>query len=73
MPNCLARDIYIRRFKLKDLVDSVYVENDRIIIQLKSSFVSNVNNSDEELASDDDWIKEHIKKYGKEPNLFDGV
>lgn len=21
----------------------------------------------------EDWVKEHIKKYGKEPNLFDGV
>lgn len=24
-------------------------------------------------TNEEDWIKEHIEKYGKEPNLFDGA
>ncbi len=32
-----------------------------------------INSIGDELVSEEDWINEHKERFGKEPNLFDGV
>ena len=61
------------QFDKRYVIDVITVENGKAVVSLVSPSVSNINSIRDEQAAGDDWIKEHIKHYGKEPNLFDGV
>lgn len=50
----------------KYIIKSIYAEDSTVFVVLEK---------DETVANDmdADWVKEHIEKYGVEPNLFDGA
>lgn len=50
----------------KYIIKAIYAEDNAVFLVLEK---------DEAIANDmnADWVKEHIEKYGVEPNLFDGV
>ena len=45
-------------------VEKIMIENNNVLIQVVDKIDSITN---------EDWIEEHIRMYGHEPNLFDGV
>lgn len=65
----LAAHQFEKRYGIK----SIEVEDGKAVVYLQEKPVPNINFVGEEIVSGDDWIQEHIEKFGKEPNLFDGV
>ena len=61
------------QFDKKYKVDSVSIENGRAVITLTELPVPMINYVGDELVSGDNWIEEHKRCYGKEPNLFEGA
>lgn len=61
------------QFDKRYIIDGITVEDGKVVYALVELPVSNINSIGDEQVAGDDWIKEHIKRYGKEPNLFDGV
>ena len=55
------------------LIDSIKVEDGKAVLNLIEKATANINSIGDELVSGEDWIKEHKERFGKEPNLFDGV
>ena len=60
-------------FDKKTDVISITIEDGKAVVELKERPVPNINYIGEEAIHGDDWIEEHKKKYGVEPNLFDGA
>ena len=54
-------------------MDSVSIENGRAVITLTELPVPMINSVGDELVSGDNWIEEHKRCYGTEPNLFEGA
>ncbi|SFG64137.1 hypothetical protein SAMN05216356_11663 [Oribacterium sp. WCC10] len=65
----LASYQFSKRYK----VDTVTIEEGNAVIALSEVRVANINSVGDELSSGDNWIAEHKKLYGVEPNLFDGA
>lgn len=61
------------QFDKKYEVDTVSLEEGKIVIALKESVSLAISSVGEELVQTEDWIKEHKERYGVEPNLFDGA
>lgn len=61
------------QFDKKYKVDSVSIEDGKAVITLTELPVPMINFVGDELVSGDNWIEEHKRRYGKEPNLFDGT
>lgn len=56
----------LQKLDEKHIIKSIYAEGGAVFLVLEE---------DGAIANDidADWVKEHIEKYGVEPNLFDGV
>jgi hypothetical protein len=54
-------------------VDTVTIEEDKVVITLAELATPNINSVGDEQVSGEDWIEEHKRRFGKEPNLFDGA
>ena len=52
---------------------SVSVEDGKVVVELKERTVPNINSIGDEQVPGTDWIEEHKKLYGREPNRFDGA
>lgn len=61
------------QFDKNYLIESISVEGEKVALVLCELPVPNINSVGDELVSGDDWIKDHVAKFGKEPNLFDGA
>lgn len=55
------------------LVDLITIENASVVISLREHPVSNIHSIGNKMGSVNDWVKEHMEHFGKEPNLFDGA
>ena len=54
-------------------IDSVEIKDSKAILNLSVFVTPDINSIGEETVPGTDWIKEHVERFGKEPNLFDGV
>lgn len=66
-------DLAAYPFEKNYLVNTITIENRSVLIILKEHLIPNIHSIGNESVSPNDWIKEYIKHYGKEPNLFDGA
>lgn len=55
------------------LIDSIEVEDGKAALLFSERVTPNINSIGDESVPGEDWIKEHKERFGKEPNLFDGV
>ena len=53
-------------------IEAISVADGAVVVELKESPVPSINSIGDELVQGSDWIEEHKKLHGKEPNLFDG-
>lgn len=60
-------------FEKHYLIDSIEIEDGKALLLLSEKVTLNNNSIGDELVSGEDWIREYKERFGKEPNLFDGV
>lgn len=61
------------QFDRKYVVDTISMEEGRIIVNLMECPVPEMSSVGEELMATEDWMNEHKERFGVEPNLFDGA
>ena len=59
--------------KLEEIIKLIEVEYDVLSISEEDEEVVLRLRRKEVEKNDDNWVREHVEKCGKEPNLFDGV
>ena len=60
-------------FDKRYVVDHISIKNGKAVVVLKVLSIMNINYAGDEMVLGENWIKEHVERYGVEPNLFDGV